>query len=383
MEQGILFVDDEENILNALGRELRPWFGEKGLTWFQAKSGTEALKFLEASHSQVLVLVSDLKMPGMAGDELVSRVKATWPDIESVLISGHAEMQGLSRAVAAGIRGFVPKPWETATLTNELEKALEERERHRVENAEHHLMTWQLSRTQDMQRNLFRNDPLDPDRFHLDLSYLPLDGHFCGGDFYEVVNLSQDRCVVLLGDVSGSGSEAAFVTGVMHTLITQDEIFNLLAGSASPGYLLKRLNSLVFATLSTDKSRTIALTVLLFDYSEGTLKASNAGGLPLLRIRNGEGTALHLQGFPLGLTDEADYQVLNLRTQPGDRWVLMTDGMVDRGPDGLLGGPEVVELVTEGLKGGGGHEAVLKAVRGRFPEGKFLNDLTLMTLEVI
>ncbi len=91
--------------------------------------------------------------------------------------------------------------------------------------------------------------------------------------------------------------------------------------------------------LSTDQARTVALTVLLFDSSEGTLKVSNAAGFPCCAFRNGGGTALHLQGFPLGLSDDADYQVLNLRTQPGDLWVMMTDGLVDRVPKAFLAVP--------------------------------------------
>lgn len=383
MDRGILFVDDEEHILNALGRELRPWFEKRGLALFQATSGSEALTFLKANARQVQVVVSDLKMPGMAGDELLATVQRNWPQIESVLISGYAEMQGLSRAVAAGIRAFVPKPWETASLIAELDRALAAREQRRLVSAEENHRTYQLTRTREMQKTLFRNDDLDPDRFLVGLTYRPLAEHFCGGDFYEIVRLSPGRCAVLLGDVAGHGAEAAFVTGVIHTLITQDEIFNLLAGSASTAYLLQRLNSLVFSTLSTERARNVAVTALLFDYDEGTVQVSNAGGLPLIRVRDGRGTSIHAHGFPLGLALDPEFQVLNLRTQPGDRWVLMTDGLVDRGQEGFINGADVVRLVTEGLETGPGHDGVLRSIEAQFPQGRFVDDLTLLTVEVV
>jgi len=383
MERGILFVDDEEPILTALGRELRPWLQDRGLSFWKATSAEAALQFLRTEHGRVQVLVSDLKMPGMAGDELVARVKQFWPDIEAVLLSGHAEIQGLSRAVGAGIRGFVPKPWDTAGLTHELGKALDSRNRLREEDLQYNHLTSQLARTGDMQRTLFRRDELDPKRFRLELTYRPLEGHFCGGDFYEVVSLGPDRCVVLVGDVSGHGAAAAFVTGVLHTLITQDEIFNLLAGSASPAYLLNRLNDLFFSILAADQARNVSLSALVFDRSAGTLQLANAGGLPLILVRAGEGRTIHLPGFPLGLDPEAVYTVQTLDLVPGDRWVLMTDGLVDRGPEGLIPGPEVSQTVARAFVDGGGHPAILEALGLRFPDGDFLDDLTLLSVEVV
>ncbi len=381
MERGILFVDDEELILSSLGRELRPWLQSRGLVFFSVHSGAEALEFLSRNHRQVLVLVTDLRMPVIAGDELVAETKRRWPSVETVLISGYAEMRGLSRAVAAGIHGFIPKPWEPETLTAELDRALEAREAARIAGVRTNELTYQLTRTREMQRTLFRNDTLDPSRFRSSLLYRPLAQQFCGGDFYEIVSLSPDRCAILLGDVSGHGSEAAFFTGVIHTLITQDEIFNLVAGSASPGYLLNRLNRLVFEHLA-DQSRTVALTVLLFDREEGKVQVANAGGLPLILVREGAGYSHHVQGLPLGLASETDYPVLTLGIRPGDRWVVMTDGLVDRGQAGFLSGPEVIRRVVEGLEADGRLETVLRAFQGTTPE-PFLDDLTLLGLEVV
>lgn len=382
MERGILFVDDEELILSSLKRELRSWLEARHLTFFQAHSGAEAIDFLSLNHRQVLVLVTDLRMPVISGDALVAETRRRWPAIESVLISGYAEMQGLARAVAAGIRSFVPKPWEPETLTAELEKALGERERIRIAGVRTNELTYQLTRTREMQKTLFRNDQLNPARFRSSLLYRPLADQFCGGDFYEIVSLGADRCVVLLGDVSGHGSEAAFFTGVIHTLIVQDEIFNLLSGSASAGYLLRRLNQLVFDHLSIDQSRSVALSVLLFDRETGRVQVSNAGGLPLILVRQGKGTAHHVQGLPLGLAPDTAYPVLSVDCQPGDQWVVMTDGLVDRGQSGFVPGPEVVRTVVDGLADGD-LEAVLQGFQAAAGGKPFLDDLTILSLEVV
>lgn len=381
MKRGILIVDDEELILSSIGRELRSWLDDRGLVLFPARSGGEALAFLEEGHRQVLVLVTDLKMPGMAGDELAASVRRRWPEIQTVLISGFAEMQGLSRAVAAGIRGFVPKPWEPESLTTILDQALAERLRLQKEGIQHNELTYQLARTAEMQRTLFRNDALDPQQFRRSVVSRPLEGQFCGGDFYEIVSLGPNRCVALLGDVSGHGVEAAFFTGVIHTLITQDEIYNLVAGSASAGYLLSRLNRLVFEHV-TDQSRTVALSVLLLDREEGVVQVANAGGLPLLHVREGRGTFHHVPGFPLGLASETEYPVLTIPCLPGDRWVLMTDGLIDGGQEGFLPGTDVMRLVLEGLSAGGLEEVFQGFQRYRAGE-PFLDDITLVSVEVV
>jgi len=387
MDRGILLVDDEELILSSLGRELRPWLESRGLVCFQARSGAEALALLTERHEQVLVLVTDLRMPVMSGDKLVSEVRLRWPTIEAILISGYAEMQGLSRAIAAGIRGFVPKPWDSQTLTRELDKALDEQARIKKEAAVRNHLTDHLSRTRDIQRTLFRNDLLDAQKFRLSMIYRPLAEQFCGGDFYEIVRLSEDRCVVLVGDVGGHGSEAAFITGVLHTLIAQDEIFNLLSGSASPGYLLSRLNGLVFDHLVTEDSRTVALTVLLFDRGAGVVQVANAGGLPLIRVRDGEGSALHVQGFPLGLAADTAYRVHSMDLKSGDRWVLMTDGLVDRGRAGFLSSEEVVRRVTDGFAqwegDGTGLHDIVESFQSQFVDRKFIDDLTLLAVEIV
>lgn len=382
MDRGVLVVDDEELILNSLGRELRPWLESHGLVYFQARSGLEALDFLSQRHRQVMILVTDLRMPGMAGDELVAEVRHRWPTIGAVLISGYAEMQGLSRAVTAGISGFVPKPWEPSALVAELDKALAERERLRQAGIRANELNYQLTRTRELQKTLFRNDDLDPTRFVRSLVYKPLADQLCGGDFYEIVGLDADRCVVLLGDVSGHGAEAAFYTGVIHTLITQDEIFNLLTGSASSGYLLNRLNRLVFDHLSNDQSRTVALTVMFFDREVGRVQISSAGGLPAILVRHGVGTPHLAQGLPLGLVPEADYPVLSVEIRSGDRWVVMTDGAVDRGQAGFLSGTEVVRTVARSLATGGHLETVFAAFQAS-SAGPLVDDLTLIELEVV
>lgn len=382
MERGILFVDDEERILSALARELRPWFSSRNLTFWPLRSGEAALDFLQTHHRRVLAVVADMKMPGLAGEALLEQIGARWPEIHTMVLSGHAELAGLSRAVGAGIRSFLTKPWEPEALTEALDRAIRHREQSRRSELERAHVTHQLTRTRDIQTTLFRQDPVDPTHFGVELTYRPLTEQICGGDFYEVVQPVPGVCTVVIGDVSGHGAEAAFITGILHTLIFQPEALRFLVDEPDPGRFLETLNRLVFAELSTDQARNVALSVLVFDRGASTVSYASAGGLPLLRLRAGEGSAFHLQGLPLGFTPEVDYPSRSIRTLPGDRWLVMTDGLLDRGKDGLLPGTDLIRIAAEAYRSNRGHQGILEDCLGLFPWGAFLDDLTLVTVDV-
>lgn len=378
MDHGILFVDDEDNILSALSRELRPWLTAHRLQFWSALSGEQALEFLAGHHQGVIAVVTDMRMPGLAGEVLVGLIRDSWPDIETLVLSGHAELENLSVAVGAGIRGFLTKPWEPEALQKALAQAVERSEVRRKEVLRRDQLLSQSAQVQELQTSLFRRDELDPRRFSLALAYRPQKDQNCGGDFYEVIALDSERCVVLVGDVSGRGVEAAFVTGILHSLVQREEVQWFLVGEPSPETFLELLNSLVFSSLSTKHARHVALNVLFFDRTAEQLTFSSAGGLPLVRVRDGVGTYFHLQGLPLGVADDLEYSVKTVSTKPGDHWFVMTDGVVDRGSDGFVGGEDLVRLAAEAVVSQRGVDGLLDDALGLFPGLSFLDDLTLV-----
>ena len=106
-ERTILFVDDEVNVLNSLRRGL---IDENFKSVF-ANSGAEALKILE--NQEVHVIVSDMKMPGMNGLELLKITKEKYPDIVRIVLSGYTQLsQVLATINNADIFKFITKPWK-------------------------------------------------------------------------------------------------------------------------------------------------------------------------------------------------------------------------------------------------------------------------------
>ena len=104
----VLFVDDDERILNSLRRSLAD---EPYETLF-ANSGSQALEILE--QEEVHVIVSDLCMPEMGGIELLRIVKGGYPHIIRLVLSGNSDRELLLNAINQGeISRFIPKPWES------------------------------------------------------------------------------------------------------------------------------------------------------------------------------------------------------------------------------------------------------------------------------
>jgi len=104
----VLFVDDEEKVLTSLKRG---FLDEPYKTLF-ASSGKEAIETLE--QSQVQVIVTDLRMPGMGGLELLMAVKKEYPHIIRMALSGCADTDTLLTAINQGeIFRFIEKPWKS------------------------------------------------------------------------------------------------------------------------------------------------------------------------------------------------------------------------------------------------------------------------------
>lgn len=128
----ILLVDDEPNVLSALRRLLRP----KAYTIHTANDGTEALALLEAQ--TVDLIISDMRMPGMSGAELLAQARARWPNTLRILLTGYAEVSSAIAAInEGGIYRYVSKPWNDEELLKTLHQALElaglQREKARLE----------------------------------------------------------------------------------------------------------------------------------------------------------------------------------------------------------------------------------------------------------
>ena len=118
----LLLVDDEENILSSLKRQQR----RDGYTILTASGAAEGLKLL--AETEVDVIVSDQRMPGMTGVEFLRRAKELYPDSIRMALSGYTELQSIIDAVNEGaIYKFLTKPWDDERLRGHVAEAFRQK----------------------------------------------------------------------------------------------------------------------------------------------------------------------------------------------------------------------------------------------------------------
>jgi sigma-B regulation protein RsbU (phosphoserine phosphatase) len=152
-----------------------------------------------------------------------------------------------------------------------------------------------------------------------------------GGDFFDVLALSDTKAGLFICDVMGHGVRAALGTAMVRALL--EGVRNL---GDDPGRLLAEINRELIAILG-QASVPVFLSAfyVVIDVTTGELSHANAGHpLPLL-LRRGEGAVEPLQpaggrpGPPLGVRDQAGYTVSRTEMNRGDLLVLFTDGLFE------------------------------------------------------
>lgn len=115
----ILFVDDEEKVLQGLKRMLHSLQGEWEMAF--VGGGREALEFLE--RQEVGIIVSDMRMPGMDGARLLQEVMEKHPKVIRFILSGHSDREMILRAVGTAHQ-YLIKPCEPEELKAAIRRAL-------------------------------------------------------------------------------------------------------------------------------------------------------------------------------------------------------------------------------------------------------------------
>lgn len=119
----ILIVDDEESILKSITRTLV----DENYCILTAQSGEEALSKLK--NHEVHLVISDQRMPGMTGLELLKKVKIDYPKTLTIILTAYGDIETAMEAINdAGVYKFILKPWDEADLRVTIKRALELRQ---------------------------------------------------------------------------------------------------------------------------------------------------------------------------------------------------------------------------------------------------------------
>jgi signal transduction histidine kinase len=119
MENKILLVDDEKDVRDVLHLSL----SDMGYDVFEAENGDEALRIFKKTNPSIVL--TDIKMPGMDGIELLRKIKHQNPEAEVVMITGHGAMDLAIKSLKYDAADFITKPINVDALEVALEKVRE------------------------------------------------------------------------------------------------------------------------------------------------------------------------------------------------------------------------------------------------------------------
>ena len=117
----ILVAEDEEITLNNIVDTLQ----EEGYKVASSRNGTDALQMIEKDHFDVLI--TDIKMPGMSGIELLDKVRVHHPETEVIIITGFGSISSAVEAMKKGAVDYITKPFDLDELLLKAGKIFQQR----------------------------------------------------------------------------------------------------------------------------------------------------------------------------------------------------------------------------------------------------------------
>ncbi len=397
----VLVVDDSALDRRILASTLRSW----GYRVTEAASAPQALG-LGPGQAFDLVL-SDWMMPDMDGPSFCRAFKAQPQEAYGyfILLTSKSEKQDVAHGLDSGADDFVSKPVDFEELRARLRAGarvvrMERELRHKNRIVTETLTELRAARDaveRDLEQARKLQQSLLPDRFRrftngqVALELHP-SGHV-GGDLVGCYSIGSGRVGIYGLDVAGHGVSSALMTARLAGLLSDAAPERNIALShdrdgrpspRDPAQVIAAMNELVLAEMTTDLYFTMVLADV--DLDTGHTRLVQAGHPhPVVQRRMGKVELVGEGGFPVGLLKEAAWRQTELKLGPGDRLLILSDGVTERrDPDGeQFGEDRLCRLLGRltGLHGGMLHNALLTELR-RFGGGEEAeDDVSLVLLE--
>ena len=191
----------------------------------------------------------------------------------------------------------------------------------RTSQAEREMQEQELQRAREIQQSLLPKQIPQIAGFAVSGVWEP--ARVVGGDYYDVIQLSDNRLAICLADVVGKGVSAALLmANVQATVRAYARV------DVSPDWVCTRVNEVLCSNIASDKFVTFFYGVL--NTESRTLEYCNAGHLPPIAIAaNGSPRTLTEGGAVLGVFSAWKYQTATHQFGSGDRLLLFTDGITE------------------------------------------------------
>ena len=320
----ILVVDDD-----ALSRRvLAQLLTAAGYKCRVCKNGSEALEIVHAAPPSLLLL--DFDMPGPNGAEVLRRLRSDHnpavAQIPAIMLTAHGSEESEVSCLQAGADDFVTKPVNAAVLRARIETQLRLRSmRQQLERQNNELETWRRDLERDLaaarltQQSLIPQKPLTIPGWQVATCYRPVIQ--VGGDIYGWLRMKNGRILFWIADGTGHGAAAALLTTLAKLLFHHGSMEHDM-----PASVMEAVNH-DFRSIFGGRSFMTAMCVAV-DPSTGHAIIVGAGHPPLLIARRtGATEAIASVAPPLGLVEHPELTETIVDLEPGDTFLLYTDGL--------------------------------------------------------
>src|SRR6266478_149696 len=320
----ILVVDDDAMSRKVLAQLLTA----AGYKCRVSEDGSEALEIAHTTPPSVLLL--DFDMPGLNGAEVLRRLRSDQNPavarIPTIMLTAHGSEASEVSCLQAGADDFVTKPVNAAVLRARIETQLRLRSmRRQLERQNDELEKWRRNLERDLaaarltQQSLIPQKPLALSGWEIATCYRPVIQ--VGGDIYGWLRMKDGRILFWIADGTGHGAAAALLTTLAKLLFHHgnDE-------HDTPVTMMEAVNH-DFRSIFGSRSFMTAMCVAL-DPATGSASVVGAGHPPLLVTRhNGKTESIASIAPPLGLIEQPEFAETPIDLEPGDAFLLYTDGL--------------------------------------------------------
>jgi phosphoserine phosphatase RsbU/P len=367
----ILVVDDEPGMLRAVDRVLSKDHHVVG-----TRLSRDALSVASEFHPELAII--DIRMPDLDGFELLAQLKARFPGLDVILMTGSVDDldDKLVRAIRSAAFYFIQKPFDREVLRTLVERCLELRWRREEHRLNLKRLETEMAEARAFQQSLLPDREKIVNRVAVCCRYTPSSA--LGGDLYDYA-ASAGRTALLIADVSGHGVSAAMLTGIVKSAFHASHVDGF-----EPIAVVQRV-SMGLAAFSPD--RFVTLVAALISPEERQLRYVNAGHPPVaLWGRTREPLWLQSTGPLVSpvLTTSA-WEAPVVRIDEGDHLLLYTDGISEAlaDDDGRAEArfTSVIDRASEG--GAPLLDTILADVHHQLAGRPQPDDLTLLTARVL
>jgi len=270
------------------------------------------------------VVLLDMIMPGMNGDEVLKTIKAE-PRLKAlpvIMISALDAFDSIVRCIEMGAEDYLPKPFNRVLLRARISACLEKKRLREIELAYLSAIEKELGIAHGVQQSILPKT--FPPHVALAGHGLMVPARDIGGDFYDFFALDNNRIGLVVGDVSGKGVPAAVYMAMVRTQLRATALFGL-----SPAQCLYRLNEDLSA--ENPSGMFVSLFYGIVDCESGTFTYANGGhNWPIICRANGATEWLAgTDDLLVGVLYGSAYHDATLPLAPGDSILVYTDGVVE------------------------------------------------------